>query len=73
LIPQQKLKRNIEYLGDKFDLWDERIWVWGCVFHHTALDQSRRLRLPRSAIPEGCEEFADRYGYTYFLDEEYGE
>lgn len=61
------------------DVWDRRVWVWGCggpmgdSGHHGMLDRSRKLRLPREAIPPGTEEFALEHGLMWFLDTTYGE
>jgi len=51
--------------------WDERVWVPGCAHHHHLLDQSRKLRLRRSWLPEGVEEFAAEFGITWWLDRNY--
>lgn len=56
---------------------DERPWVWGCGAggqgHHSMLDHSRTLRVPRAAIPEAVEAFAQQFGLVWWLDREYGE
>src|SRR5262249_1038429 len=58
LIPKLMLKR----IGH--DPWDRRSYVWACDGpsgsggHHGMLDYSRRLGLPRSAIPSQTEELA---------------
>jgi hypothetical protein len=73
LIPKQKIK----LAGG--GVWDRRAWVWGCggvtgnSGHHGLLDHSRRLRLPREAIPAGTEEFAMELGLLWWLDQTYGE
>jgi len=73
LIPKQTIR------GAGGDVWDRRAWVWGCGGptgvggHHGMLDQSRKLRLPRSAIPAGVEELALELGLCWWLDETYGE
>lgn len=69
----------LEQIGH--DPWDSRAWVWGCggpfygnAGHHGQMDDGlRRLRLPRSAIPEGTEELARELGIEWLLDREYGE
>lgn len=58
---------------------DERSWVPCCggpqgnAGHHGMLDQSRRLRIPRAALPAAVEEFAAELGLGWWLDREYGE
>lgn len=55
-------------------LQDERLWVWGCARHHWLMDQGAKpLRVPRAAIPAGCEEFCARVGLDRWLDHVYGE
>lgn len=72
LIPKQLLKR--EGGGE----WDARSWVWACggiggnAGHHGMLDHSRRLRLPRAAIPARTEQLALELGLIWWLDREYG-
>lgn len=52
--------------------WDCRSWVWMCEAHHHALDFTRALKIPRDALPSAVEEFAAEYGYTAWLEREYG-
>ncbi len=57
---------------------DPRTWVPMCGgicgngAHHGMLDHSRKLRIPRSALPAGLEEFAAETGLTFWLEREYG-
>lgn len=73
LIRQQVLRR----VGFT-DLWDERLWVpacggpTGCGGHHGLFDVSRRLRLPREAIPRELDALAESIGLGWWLDREYG-
>jgi hypothetical protein len=73
LIPRQLLKR------EGLDHEDPRTWVLACggpmgnAGHHGMLDQSRRIRLPRRAIPPLTEAFARAHDLTWFLDREYGQ
>lgn len=53
-------------------LWDARCWVPMCEMHHHALDFKRVLRIPRDALPAAVEEFAAEYGFTNWLEREYG-
>jgi hypothetical protein len=54
-------------------VWDERTWRPACHRHHTAFDQSKTLRIPRSAIPADTEQYAREWGFGWFLDRTYGE
>lgn len=71
LIPRQLLKR------EGLDHGDPRTFVLacggptGCSGHHGAFDYSRRLRLPRSALPPLLEAYAKAHGLTWFLDRTY--
>lgn len=40
--------------------------------HHGALDQSRRLRIPREYLPAAVEEFAEELGLLWWVEREYG-
>jgi hypothetical protein len=57
---------------------DPRTWVtacggiMGCSGHHGMLDVSRTLRIPRANLPKGLEEFCETFGFTHWLDREYG-
>lgn len=74
LLPKQLLRRE----GHEALCPDPRTWVWGCGGpmgnggHHGMLDQSRTLRIPRAALPEGLEQLADELGLGWWLDREYG-
>lgn len=74
LIPKQTIRREI---GKRYE-WDERSWVWGCGGptgiggHHGMLDYSRKLRIPRHALPSSLEEFAEAHGLGWYLDRTYG-
>lgn len=78
LISQQELKKTKAYRAGELDLWDPRLWVWGCGGimgnggHHHHLDSSRKLKLPRTAIPAPTEALADELGLGWFLEREYG-
>jgi len=58
--------------GARETAWDNRAWRPACYRHHTMLDQSRTLRVPRSAIPEDTEQYAEGLGLGWWLDREYG-
>jgi hypothetical protein len=72
LLPRQLLKRYGGKPGDK------RSWVWACggimgqSGHHGALDSSRRLRIPRAALPTEVEQLAEELGLAWWLEREYG-
>lgn len=74
IVPRQLLKR--EKLDDL--IFDSRTWVWGCGGimgnggHHGELDHSRRLKIPRSAIPADTEQLMAEVGLGWWLDREYG-
>lgn len=67
LIKQQTIRRR-----SGASLTDPRSWVWACVWHHTQLDQGRKLRIPRHRLPAELEAFALEAGLTWWLDREYG-
>lgn len=73
LLPQQTIKRA----GG--NPWDKRAWVYGCggivgnEGHHGMLDHSKKLRLPRVAIPDRTEALAAELGLGWWLDKHYGE
>ena len=56
---------------------DPRSWVWGCggatglEGHHGRFD-GRKLRVERSLLPAGLEEFAAELGLGWWLDRRYG-
>jgi hypothetical protein len=68
LIPQQLLRRE----GHFDEIWNEALWVPGCRKHHGLMDVSRRLRIPRCAIPLRTSIWAERHGLDWYLDREYG-
>jgi hypothetical protein len=63
-----------EYRALELLLRDSRIIVEGCRRHHRLLDEAKKLRLPRAALPASAEEFAAELGppITSWLDREYG-
>jgi hypothetical protein len=79
LIPKQRIKRELHRpLEELFGIvWDERCWVpvcggpTGIGGHHGRLD-SCQLSVPRSALPEGLEAFAEEYGLVWSLDRDFG-
>lgn len=48
------------------------IIVPGCRRHHKLMDESRKLRIPREALPESVEQFASEFGFQNYLEREYG-
>ncbi|HEY4452355.1 MAG TPA: hypothetical protein VGN13_12270 [Solirubrobacteraceae bacterium] len=77
LIARQTIKREVQLPeGDERDfreiLWDPRVWVPGCVFHHGQLDMARKIRLARGDLPVGVEEFACEFGLVWVLDRVFG-
>lgn len=78
LIPQQQLKRTDAYRRQELALYDRRLWVWACGGimgnggHHGMLDVSKRLRIPRSALPVELEDLAVELGLDWWLDRQYG-
>ena len=77
LIPKQQIKKALAGMVlDDLDgyviLWDQRVTRAACYRHHTMLDQSRKLRVPRHAIPVETEEYAAELGLGWWLDREYG-
>jgi hypothetical protein len=80
LIPKSVLLRELPAERSAGAVWDSRVWVWGCGGlgygdggHHGLLDRPavNELRIPRSALPAGLEEFAAEHGLTWFLDRTY--
>lgn len=59
------------------DIDDPRSWVKACggitglSGHHGMLDKSRRLRIPRAALPPGLLELAAELDLVWWLDREY--
>lgn len=80
LIPKQRIKREKQSLLPKDDLqwliWDERVWTYMCGGptglggHHGAFD-AKQIRIRRSHLPEGVEEFAAEYGLEWSLERDY--
>lgn len=68
LIPQQLLKRE---LGSRKVGW-EMLVVAACRKHHRLFDEAKRIRAPRSALPESVERFAEDAGLVWWLDRFYG-
>ena len=71
LIREQTIRREVS--RSKLILWAPAVWRPACHVHHGELDQSKKLRLPRSAIPAETELWAATNGLTYWLDKTYGE
>jgi hypothetical protein len=71
LIREQTIRREVS--RSKLVLWAPAVWRPACHVHHGELDQSKKLRLPRSAIPAETEAWAAEHGLAYWLDREYGE
>jgi hypothetical protein len=71
LIRAQTVRREVS--RDRAIVWDERIVRWACHLHHGQFDQTRALRVPRSALPASVEQFAADHGLGWFLDRTYGE
>lgn len=67
LIPKQLLRRE---LGSRWVGFEE-IVVPGCRRHHDLMDTARRLKIPRDALPESVERFADAHGLAWWLEREY--
>jgi hypothetical protein len=74
LIPRHLLRHTDGVL----DLWDPATYVWACggpmgnTGHHGLFDGSRTIRLPRSAIPQSTENYAQTFGLEWYLDRTYG-
>jgi hypothetical protein len=74
LISQNVLRQNnLKHLK-----WAQPVWVWGCGGdtgvdgHHGMLDHARTLKIPRAAIPEATEWFAQQHHLVWWLEREYG-
>lgn len=52
-------------------VWDPRIIVLVCRWHHHAFD-NRRLIVPRESLPAGVEEYAQEHQLSWHLDKRYG-
>src|SRR5438034_9821977 len=68
LISKQVLKRKF---GGVFDVWDHRIVVRACRYHHGQMD-NYRLSVPREALPEALEAMCAELGVGWWLDRRYG-
>lgn len=82
LIPQRLIKRELPNAAVRSPkslkgfLRDERIIVRACLRHHHLFDTARKLKIPRSSLPESVEEFARELNHRRidaWLDSEYGE
>lgn len=88
LIPKQRIKRDARFPNGLvgYDMpnvvlhpvvWDPRCWTWMCGGptglggHHGAFD-AKQIRIRRSHLPEGVEEFAREYGLEWSLERDYG-
>jgi hypothetical protein len=71
LIRAQVIRREVS--RDRAVVWCEAVWRPACYRHHTLLDQSRTLTIPRAAIPAETERWAAEHGLDWWLDREYGE
>jgi len=65
LIPQQLLRR------EHLPLWKRATWVWACASHHQAFDKARTIRVPREAVPQSTEQFAQRHMLVWYLDKRF--
>jgi hypothetical protein len=70
LIREQVIRREVSRA--KVVLWTPAVWRPACYRHHSMLDSSKRLRIPRSAIPAETEAWASENGLGWWLDETYG-
>lgn len=82
LIPQQYLRRTAAYRDGRLSLWDPAVWVWACgglgfgaAGHHGAFDHPgvSALRVPRRAVPDLTERFAEAHDLVWALELRYGE
>lgn len=71
LIRAQVIRREVG--ATRAVVWDKAVWRAACYVHHTMLDQSRTLVIPRSAIPAETEQWAAEHGLDWWLTREYGE
>lgn len=73
LVPKQRIKREFRYLPAS-DLhllvWDDRVWVWACRFHHAQFD-NYRFRLTREQLPGAVEQWAAEHGLVWSLMRDY--
>ena len=78
LIPRQRLRKELRPELVEWAIADRATWVWACGGptgiggHHGELDYSRKLRIPREALPPLTEGFALAFGLGWWLDREYG-
>lgn len=71
LIREQVIRREVSRA--KAIVWHPATWRPACRRHHSMLDHSKKLRIPREAIPAETEAWAAEHGLTYWLDKTYGE
>lgn len=71
LIREQTIRREVS--RSKLILWAPAVWRPACHRHHGELDQTKTLRIPRSAIPAETEQWAADHGLDWWLDRTYGE
>lgn len=71
LIREQTIRKHVS--RSKLILWAPAVWRPACHRHHGLLDQSKTLRIPRSAIPAETEAWALEHGLSWWLAETYGE
>jgi len=68
----QEIMEGVE-IRELVDLLDDpRIIRNGCRRHHGLLDNARKLKIGREDLPESVEEFAEEFGFKWWLDNEYG-
>lgn len=79
LAREQGKPPDLAVMACQHIIWHKAVWVWACggegygsEGHHGMLDHTRKLKLPRSAIPADCEQFAEELGLTWWLDRTYG-
>lgn len=63
LIPKQTLKKA----RCEVDLWDERLWVPACRFHHGQWD-NHRFVVPRESLPVDFVGLVGELGLDWYLD-----
>jgi hypothetical protein len=74
LIPRQLMRRELKGRPDLPALLvDGRGWMPACRKHHSAFDTARTLRVPRYALPEAVERFAEGLGLLWWIEREFGE
>jgi hypothetical protein len=78
LIPKQRLRKELPPESYQAAVIHPAVWVWACGGptgiggHHGELDYSRKLRVPREALPPLTEAWAAFHGLTWWLTREYG-